>query len=65
VYFVSGGRLTFTFKSVTQVACVGPIMSQEVTYLNTMQHVRNYELSGHTLMLKDRNEEAILVFTAA
>ncbi len=64
-YVVSGGRLTFKFKSITQVACVGPIMSQEVTYLNTMQQVRNYELSGHTLMLKDRIDEVILIFSAA
>ena len=32
------------FESVTQVACVGPIMSQEVTYLNTLHQVRSYEL---------------------
>jgi heat shock protein HslJ len=64
-YVVSGERLTFTFRTVTQVACVGPIMSQEVTYLNTMQLVRNYELSGNTLMLKDRIDEVILIFTAA
>lgn len=61
-YVISGGRLTFKFKSVTQVACVGPIMSQEVTYLNTMQHVRNYELSGHTLTLRNNSDEVILVF---
>lgn len=64
-YVVSGGRLTFKFKSVTQVACVGPIMSQEVTYLNTMQQVRNYELSGHSLTLRNRGDEVILIFTAA
>ena len=64
-YVISGERLTFKFKSVTQVACVGPIMSQEVTYLNTMQQVRNYQLSGRTLMLKDRIDEVILIFTAS
>ncbi|HEU4784979.1 MAG TPA: META domain-containing protein [Ktedonobacterales bacterium] len=64
-YVVSGERLTFKFKSVTQVACVGPIMSQEVTYLNTMQQVRNYELSGHILTLRNRGDEVILIFTAA
>jgi putative lipoprotein len=64
-YVVSVGRLTLKFKSVTQVACAGPIMSQEVTYLNTLQQVRSYELSGHTLMLKDRIDEVILIFTAA
>ena len=64
-YDISGDRLTFKFKSVTQVACVGPIMSQEVTYLNTMQQVRVYELSGKTLTLKDGGGGAILIFTAA
>jgi heat shock protein HslJ len=65
VYFVSGGRLTFKFKSVTQVACVGPIMSQEVTYLNTMQHVRNFELSDRSLTLRNNSDEVILIFAAA
>ena len=64
-YNVSGGRLTLKFESVTQVACVGPIMSQEVTYLNTLQQVRSYELGGHTLTLKDNTNEVILIFTAA
>ena len=63
-YVVSGDRVTFKFKSVTQVACVGPIMSQEVTYLNTLQQVRRYELTGHTLKLKDSFDEVILEFTA-
>ncbi len=62
-YIVSGDRLNLKFKSVTQVACAGPIMSQEVTYLNTLQRVRSYELSGHTLMLKDSFDEVVLVFT--
>jgi len=40
-------------------------MSQEVTYLNTLQQVRSYELGGHTLTLKDNTNEVILIFTAA
>jgi len=64
-YVVSDGRLTLKFKSVTQVACAGPIMSQEVTYLNTLQHVRSYELSSRSLMLRDGGDEIILVFAAA
>jgi heat shock protein HslJ len=64
-YVVSDGRLTLKFKSVTQVACAGPIMSQEVTYLNTLQQVRSYELSGGSLMLRDGSDEIVLVFTAA
>jgi heat shock protein HslJ len=64
-YVVAGDRLAFKFKSVTQVACVGPIMSQEVTYLNTMQQVRGYELSGQALTLKGSGGEILLVFTPA
>jgi heat shock protein HslJ len=64
-YIVSGDRLTFKFKGVTQAACVGPIMSQEVTYLNTMQQVRIYDLSRHILTLKDVNGNVILAFSAA
>jgi heat shock protein HslJ len=63
-YAVLGDQLTLKFKSVTQVACVGPIMSQEVSYLNTLQQVRSYELSSHTLTMKDSAGEVILVFTA-
>lgn len=62
-YVVLGERLTFKFKSVTQVACVGPIMSQEVTYLNTMQQVRRYELGDRILTLKNSSGGVILVFT--
>jgi heat shock protein HslJ len=40
-------------------------MSQEVSYLNTLQQVRSYELSSHTLTMKDSAGEVILVFTAA
>lgn len=64
-YVSSGNHLSLKFKSVTQVACVGPIMSQEVTFLNMLQQVRSYELSGHTLLLKNGADEVILVFTAA
>ena len=64
-YIVSDSRLTLKFKSVTQVACAGPIMSQEVTFLNAMQQVRNYELRGRSLTLRDGSDEVILVFAAA
>jgi putative lipoprotein len=64
-YVVSNAHLTLKFKSVTQVACAGPIMSQEVTYLNTLQLVRSYYLSAHVLTMKDSTDEVILVFTAA
>ena len=42
-YAVSGHQLHLHF-SVTQRACVSPIMSQEVTYLNVMQQVRSYQM---------------------
>jgi heat shock protein HslJ len=64
-YAVSGDHLNLKFKSVTQAGCVGPIMSQEVTYLNTMQQVRHFKQSDHVLELKDAVEQVILVFSAA
>jgi heat shock protein HslJ len=69
--FYSGGfatsdnRLNLKFKSITQKACVGPIMSQEVAYLNAMQQVRDYQISGQTLTMRDNENRIVLVFTAA
>jgi heat shock protein HslJ len=64
-YVVSGSQLNLKFKSVTQAACAGPIMGQEVTYLKALQQVRTYQLSDHTLRLNEGGEGVILVFTAA
>lgn len=64
-YIVSGERLTFKFKSVTQVACVGPIMSQEVSYLNAMQLVRSYQFNVNKLTLKDGQGAVILTYASA
>ena len=64
-YAVSGHQLHLQFASVTQRACVGPIMSQEVAYLNVMQQVRSYQIDGKILRLKDGSNTVILVFTAA
>lgn len=64
-YAVSGHQLHLQFASVTQKACVGPIMSQEVAYLNVMQQVRSYQIDGKTLRLKDADRIVILVFAAA
>ena len=64
-YALSGHQLHLHFTSVTQRACVGPIMSQEVAYLNVMQQVRSYQMDGKILTLKDGSNNVILVFTAA
>lgn len=64
-YTVSGAHLHLEFQSVTQKGCVGPIMSQEVAYLNTMRQVRSYQISDQTLTLKDGDNRVILVFTAS
>lgn len=64
-YTVSGAHLHLGFQSVTQKGCVGPIMSQEVAYLNAMRQVRSYQISDKTLTLKDGDNQVILVFTAS
>lgn len=64
-YTVSGGRIHLEFASVTERACVGPIMRQEVMYLNVMQHVRSFQMSDKTLMLKDGADSVILAYVAA
>ena len=63
-YTISGHQLHLQFATVTQRACVGPIMSQEVAYLNVMQQVRSYQIDGKILRLKDGGNDVILVFTA-
>lgn len=61
-YAISGNQLHLQFASVTQKACVGPIMSQEVAYLNVMQQVRSYQMHGKTLTLKDDSDSVVLVY---
>ena len=65
MYQLSGGQLHLDFKGVTLKACASPIMSQEVAYLNTLQRVTNYEVSGKSLTLKDVGGEVILEFMKA
>lgn len=63
-YTVAGSQLNLKFKVITQKACVGPIMSQEVAYLNAMQQARGYQISGQTLTMRDSANRIVLVFTA-
>ncbi len=64
-YATSGRQLHLEFGSVTQRACAGPIMSQEVAYLNTMEQVRSFQSDRKTLTLKDSGGRPILVYRAA
>ena len=64
-YALSGHQLHLQFRSVTQKACVGPIMSQEVAYLNVMQQVRSYHIDGNLLTLKDGGNNIILIYAVA
>ena len=65
MYRLSGSQLHLDFKGVTLKACATAIMSQEVAYLNTLQRVTSYEVSGKSLTLKDVGGEAILEFMKA
>jgi heat shock protein HslJ len=64
-YALSGHQLHLHFTSVTQRACIGLIMSQEVAYLNEMQQVQSYQMDGKMLALKDGSNNIVLVFAAA
>ena len=64
-YAVSGDQLHLQFGIVTQRACAGPIMSQEVTYLNAMNLLRRFQTNQKTLTLNDSDGKPILVYTSA
>jgi len=64
-YTISGHQLHLEFGAVTQRACAGPIMSQEVAYLNAMEQVRGFQADKRTLTLRDGAGKPILVYTAA
>lgn len=62
-YAITGMQLRLRFESVTEKACAGPIMSQEVTYLNVLEHVHQYQRAGQLLTLQDSSD--MVVFTEA
>ena len=64
-YSVAGDHLHLLFGSVTQRACAGPIMSQEVAYLNAMDQISRFQIDGKILSLEDGSGAAILVYMAA
>ena len=64
-YTIAGRQLQLDFGAVTQRACAGPIMSQEVAYLNAMEQVRSYQRDDKTLTLHDGAGKPILVYAAA
>lgn len=63
-YTVSATQLHLEFGAVTQRACAGPIMSQEVAYLNAMEQVRSFQNDRKTLTLSDGEGKPILFYTA-
>jgi putative lipoprotein len=64
-YTISGSRLHLEFGAVTQRACAGPIMSQEVAYLNAMEQVRGFQADKDALTLNDSGGRPILAYRAA
>lgn len=64
-YTLSDHQLHLQFKDITATACVGPIMSQEVAYLDAMGQVDSYQVNGHVLTLRDVTGRVILVFDAS
>lgn len=61
-YHVTGTQLQMLFGSVTLKGCAEPIMSQEVSYLNTLQRVRRFTLSGVVLTLRDDQGRDVLAY---
>ncbi|HET9979539.1 MAG TPA: META domain-containing protein [Ktedonobacterales bacterium] len=64
-YTISGHQIHLEFGAVTQRACAGPIMSQEVAYLNAMEQVRGFQADKDALTLNDSGGRPILVYRAA
>lgn len=63
-YVISGHQLQLRFKDVTARACAGPIMSQEVAYLEAMEQVQSYQMNAHILTMKDGDGRVVLTFDA-
>lgn len=64
-YTVSDSQIHLRYRDITARACVGPAMSQEVTYLNALQRVQSYQRDGQTLTLTGENGTTALIFTRA
>ncbi|MFD1733959.1 META domain-containing protein [Deinococcus malanensis] len=62
-YIERGGMLTLGSLATTRRDCPGPGGAQESRYLNLLQHVTRYQLSGSTLTLFAGNRDR-LVFQA-
>jgi heat shock protein HslJ len=64
-YHVAGNHLELLFGTVTLKGCAGPIMSQEASYLNSLQQVRSFSLSGEVLTLRDEQGYEVLAYRRA
>ena len=62
-YTTSGSELKFGMTISTKRACLEPAMNrQEVAYLDALNKVASYEITGDRLLLKDAANTTLLEF---
>jgi heat shock protein HslJ len=57
---ISGARLTFGQMMATRMACPPPLDQVERAYMNALDRVRSYKLSGATLALLGEDGEVLV-----
>lgn len=58
------GVLTLGAMGATRMMCAGDLAGKEVNYLQALEKVATYQISGQQLVLSDANKTALLTFDA-
>lgn len=58
------GVLTLGGMGATRMMCIGDQMGKEMDYLQKLEKVATYTISGNQLTLSDANQVALLTFNA-
>jgi heat shock protein HslJ len=66
-YQVDGDNLTFSPLATTRMMCAEPlgVMQQENAYLQALEVVASYDISGSTLEMTDNRGDTLLTFIRA
>lgn len=58
------GVLTLGAMGATRMMCAGDLVGKEANYLQALEKVATYRISGQQLVLSDANKTALLTFDA-
>ncbi|MFQ2632734.1 META domain-containing protein [Aeromonas caviae] len=58
------GVLTLSAMGSTRMMCAGDLAGKEMNYLQTLEKVASFQISGKQLVLKDADKATLLTFDA-